>query len=41
MIFLVVIPALEVSVNSTLLQSNGCKMTEKGPKTSIKCKDTP
>ena len=36
LIFLAVIPALEVSVNSTSLKFHGCKMIGKMPKTLIK-----
>ena len=32
MIFLAVLPALKIKVNSTLQKFHGCKMTENGPK---------
>ena len=38
MIFLTVLPALEVLVDLTLQRFHGCKMTKKGPKTLIKSK---
>ena len=40
MIFLAVLPALEVYVNSTLLKFHGCKMTEKGLKHRSNRKDS-
>ena len=41
MIFLAVLPALEVSVNLTLQKFHGWKMTEKWRKAAIKSKMTP